>query len=59
MAITIHDCPFCGSGNVEIDEVTSYEYALECNECRAIGPICGDIMTAISAWNAAHKATEE
>lgn len=51
MAITVRDCPFCGSGNVEIDEVTVGEYAVGCNECQALGPICSDVMTTIRAWN--------
>lgn len=53
MSITIHDCPFCGWHDVEIGEVTVGEYAVECNECRCIGPITGDVMGAISAWNGA------
>ena len=59
MAITVHDCPFCGSGNVEIAEVTIGEYAVACNECRSVGPIEGDVMAAISTWNRAHHATED
>lgn len=51
MTITIHDCPFCGAENIEIGEVTIGEFAIECNECRCIGPITGDIMGAIAAWN--------
>ena len=51
MAITVADCVFCGSDHIEIDEVSSYEFAVECNECRCIGPITGDVMSAIAAWN--------
>ncbi len=62
MSVIIHDCPFCGHADVEIDEVGPAEFAIDCGECRAIGPICGDIMSAIAAWNAAprhHKETAE
>ncbi len=48
---TIHACPFCGHDDVEIDEVGVTEYAVTCPECRCIGPITGDIMGAIAAWN--------
>ena len=47
----IHACPFCGHDDVEIDEVGVTEYAVTCPECRCIGPITGDIMGAIGAWN--------
>lgn len=61
MSIIIHNCPFCDHVDVEIDEVCVSEYAITCNECRCIGPICGDIMSAISAWNNAprHMLKEE
>ncbi len=55
MSLTIHNCPFCGHEDVEIGEVAISEYAVDCQECRAIGPICGDIMGAIDAWNKAAK----
>ena len=51
--IVIQDCPFCGHADVEIDEVMPGEYAIDCSECRCIGPIAGDIMGAIAAWNGA------
>ena len=51
MSIQINDCPFCGYADVEIDEVGVAEFAVTCPECRCIGPITGDIMSAISAWN--------
>lgn len=50
-AITVSNCPFCSSENVEIDEVGIGEYAVDCGECRCIGPICGTVMEAISYWN--------
>lgn len=53
--ITIHDCPFCGHADVEIGEVGTCEYAVDCPECRAIGPIENDIMEAIGAWNTASR----
>lgn len=49
--ITIKPCPFCGNGDVEIDEVGTGEFALLCPECRCIGPICDTVMEAIKYWN--------
>lgn len=57
--IVIHDCPFCGHSDVEIDEVQPYEYAICCPECRAIGPIRNDIVSTISAWNKAARPLNE
>lgn len=48
---TISPCPFCGHEDVEIDEVGASEYAIDCPECRCIGPICGTVMEAINFWN--------
>lgn len=53
MTITVQNCPFCGSVNVEIDEVTIGEFSVACNECRCVGPIGNDIMEAIADWNRA------
>lgn len=58
MSLTVHNCPFCGHDDVEIDEVGPAEYAVTCPECRAIGPISGDIMGAIAAWNKAGRIEE-
>lgn len=55
MTITVKDCPFCGAENIEIDEVGTAEYAVTCQECRAIGPILGDVMEAINTWNTRRK----
>lgn len=55
MSITINSCPFCGHEDVEIDEVTVGEFAICCPECRAIGPNCGDVMSAIADWNKAPR----
>jgi hypothetical protein len=52
---TIHNCPFCGHDDVEIDEVGICEYAVDCPECSAIGPICGTVMQAILDWNRAPR----
>jgi Lar family restriction alleviation protein len=49
--ITVKPCPFCGYEDVEIDEVGVGEFAVDCPECRAIGPICDTVMEAISFWN--------
>jgi hypothetical protein len=51
MSIIVKDCAFCGSENVEIDEVGVAEFAVSCQECRCIGPIQGTVMEAISYWN--------
>lgn len=51
--ISVSDCPFCGHGDVEIDEVSNFEFAVACPECRCIGPITGTIMEAIALWNSA------
>jgi len=59
MSITVHNCPFCDHDDVEIGEVSIGEYAVECNECRCIGPIDGDIMGAIAAWNRAPRHHKE
>lgn len=48
---TIYCCPFCGHEDVEIDEIGMSEYAVDCPECRAIGPIRDTVMEAIGAWN--------
>lgn len=53
--ITVDICPFCGNGDIEIDETESCEYAVSCPECQAVGPICYDIMQAIAAWNKATR----
>lgn len=54
---TIYACPFCGHVDVEIDEVGIGEYAIDCPECRCMGPICGSIMESIREWNAAPRQT--
>ena len=59
MSITVSPCPFCNHDDVEIGEVSISEYAVECNECRCIGPIEGDIMGAIAAWNRAPRHHKE
>lgn len=50
-AIQINACPFCGHDDVEIGEVSPSEFAVDCPDCRCIGPISGDIKGAIDAWN--------
>ena len=39
-------------------EVGMAEFAVECQECRCIGPITGDIMLAISDWNEAPQPVQ-
>lgn len=59
MTIIVHNCPFCDHDDVEIGEVSIGEYAVECNECRCIGPIEGDIMAAIASWNKAQNSGQD
>jgi hypothetical protein len=60
MSITIKDCPFCGHDDVEIDETGPSEFSVTCPECRCIGPITGDVISAITTWNkAAHQQKDE
>lgn len=56
---TVNSCPFCGHDNVEIGEVGIGEFAVDCPECMAIGPITGDIMSAIAQWNGALLANHK
>lgn len=55
MSLAVNPCPFCGHDDVEIGEVSISEYAVDCPECRAIGPICGTVMESITRWNDASK----
>lgn len=59
MSVTINDCPFCGHADVEIGEVSTYEFAVECPVCRCIGPICGSVMESITEWNKAPRQPKE
>lgn len=52
---TILPCPFCGYHDVEIDEIEIGSYAVDCPDCRCIGPYGGDIMGAIREWNRAPR----
>lgn len=54
--ITILPCPFCGHEDVEINEIGVGEFAVDCPECQAIGPITDDIMSAIHDFNRRHQA---
>jgi len=49
--ITVLPCPFCGHEDVEIEETGTMEFAVDCPECRCIGPIRDTVMEAISFWN--------
>ena len=55
---TILPCPFCGHDDVQIDECSIGEYAVDCPECRCIGPICGSIMECITEWNRATRGPD-
>lgn len=52
---TVFPCPFCGHDDPEIGEVAPSEFAVDCPECRCAGPITGDVMSAIEAWNKAPR----
>ena len=51
MSIHVHNCPFCGYHDVEIDEVGPGEIAVVCGDCQCIGPVAGDVAGAIKLWN--------
>lgn len=53
MTIVANKCPFCGHADVYINELARGEFIVECNGCYSGGPICGDVMDAIAAWNKA------
>ena len=53
--IIVDQCPFCGHQEVECYAAGLYEYAVNCPACRAIGPVCNDVMASIAAWNKAHR----
>jgi len=53
MSLTVDKCPFCDYDDVEIGEVSPGEFAVDCPECRCIGPVCGDVMESIAKWNEA------
>ena len=52
--VTIMPCPFCDHEDVEVDEVAPGQFAIDCPECGAIGPILDTVSTAIELWNAPH-----
>lgn len=58
MSITIKNRPFCGHDDVEIEEVGHAEFSVTCPECRAIGPVGSEIMSAIADWNKAGRLEE-
>lgn len=50
----LKNCPFCNSPNVELDEIWQENLSINCQDCRAYGPIKKDFddgETAIKAWN--------
>lgn len=56
MSLTINPCPFCGHGDVVIDELAPGIAAICCDECKAIGPHTDGTHTveqAIAKWNTA------
>jgi len=50
--IEVKACPFCGWGDVEIDETGPGRYQVACPECEAIGPASEvSPQGAIMYWN--------
>lgn len=54
----IHNCPFCGYGQVELDEIEPGRYAINCPDCECIGPFSDAslshdqaVKSAIGKWN--------
>ena len=46
-------CPFCASPRCwQADDLSAVEWAIECAECKARGPISGDEAESIAQWNA-------
>lgn len=45
----ISDCPFCWSGNVGLNRTPDSVW-VNCEECGADGPACGDSEDAITKW---------
>lgn len=49
-------CPFCRSPKIELIEVDAGDWAVDCEDCRCIGPIVeNDPDGAVAAWNAAPR----
>ena len=57
--IPLRPCPFCGSTELEIEEVDPEVYAVGCNSCGAMGPAVRNskdaeraaVMSASALWN--------
>ncbi len=52
--IKLLSCPFCGSSNVELDEIWQANLSINCNDCSSYGPIkkgYDDGESARAAWN--------
>jgi len=59
MSIHVSGCPFCDYDDVEITEVSPGEFAVDCPDCRCIGPILGEPMEAIAKWNDAPRRADQ
>lgn len=54
-SVRILPCPFCGSRSVRISETTDSYFFVDCDVCKASGPLltCGE--DAVWLWNAAAR----
>lgn len=50
---SLKPCPFCGSPDVEMDEIDRGVYCACCNTCGVIGPAVQDAPSAAAARNIA------
>ena len=52
MSDEIKPCPFCGSGNVYVEQIGRGGYFnICCGSCLANVPLSGSRETAVAAWN--------
>lgn len=50
--IKLKPCPFCGSGNIYVEQISSGGYFnVCCGNCLANVPLSGSRETAVAAWN--------
>lgn len=51
-------CPFCGSRDLDVQELDVKSWALSCPACGAIGPLHQgqDPLTALQRWNTRPRA---
>lgn len=57
--IKLKPCPFCGSRNVYVEQISSGGYFnVCCGNCLANVPLSGSQETAVAAWNCRTNAKE-